>query len=186
MNRAFSDLFGSGPGALAESLVLAVVFAWLGYRMSVRHRAVRGVTPWRLPSAIWALICLVLQFIGIAIEILAELTTRPPLPSPRTPGAAGAGISAASDVPDYSLPYPRPAAPAGPATPADAGATEAVPAARDAVRIGPPPPPSDQEGRPPLFGWYPDPSGRHELRYFDGRHWADLVVDGGEHSNDPV
>lgn len=179
MTRAISDLFGSGPGALAESLVLAVVFAWLGYRMSVRHQAVRGVTPWRLPSAIWALICLIFQFIGIALEVLAELTTRPPLPSPRSPS----GVSAASEVPDYSLPYARPGS--IPPAPVDrAGVGASAPAVGEAARVAQPE--SDAPGRPPLFGWYPDPSGRHQLRYFDGRHWADLVVDGKEHSTDPL
>lgn len=34
-------------------------------------------------------------------------------------------------------------------------------------------------------GWHPDPSGRHELRYWDGTQWTDSVSDGGNQSNDP-
>jgi hypothetical protein len=32
--------------------------------------------------------------------------------------------------------------------------------------------------------WYPDPSGRHEHRYWDGDHWTDRVLDGSEQSID--
>jgi len=34
--------------------------------------------------------------------------------------------------------------------------------------------------------WHPDPSGRHELRYWDGTQWTEHVVDRGEQSTDPV
>lgn len=39
---------------------------------------------------------------------------------------------------------------------------------------------------PPLFGWYPDPTGRHEQRYWDGRHWSHRVSDNGVRSDDPL
>jgi uncharacterized protein YxjI len=34
--------------------------------------------------------------------------------------------------------------------------------------------------------WYPDPRGRHELRYFDGAGWTDHVSDNGVTGTDPV
>jgi len=34
--------------------------------------------------------------------------------------------------------------------------------------------------------WYPDPSGRHELRYWDGTSWWDDVADRGVASKDPA
>lgn len=34
--------------------------------------------------------------------------------------------------------------------------------------------------------WYPDPSGRHEHRYWDGRSWSDQVSDGGETALEPL
>jgi uncharacterized protein YxjI len=34
--------------------------------------------------------------------------------------------------------------------------------------------------------WYPDPAGRHELRYFDGSQWTDHVSSGGRQSVDPL
>jgi hypothetical protein len=37
-----------------------------------------------------------------------------------------------------------------------------------------------------LFGWYPDPTGRHEQRYWDGKHWSDRVSDNSVRSDDPL
>jgi len=34
-------------------------------------------------------------------------------------------------------------------------------------------------------GWQPDPTGRHEHRYWDGNAWTDHVADGGVSSTDP-
>lgn len=33
-------------------------------------------------------------------------------------------------------------------------------------------------------GWYPDPSGHHDHRYWDGFSWSDTVADAGEVSSD--
>ena len=46
---------------------------------------------------------------------------------------------------------------------------------------GPPPPP---EGPP--AGWYPDPSGRHQYRFFTGHDWTADVVDNGAHTTEPL
>ncbi|NBU94785.1 MAG: DUF2510 domain-containing protein [Actinobacteria bacterium] len=34
-------------------------------------------------------------------------------------------------------------------------------------------------------GWYPDPSSRFELRYWDGTRWTEHVSRGGQQSTDP-
>ena len=34
--------------------------------------------------------------------------------------------------------------------------------------------------------WYPDPTGRHELRYWDGTNWTEHVSDSGRQSADPL
>ncbi len=39
-------------------------------------------------------------------------------------------------------------------------------------------------GPPP--GWYPDPSGRHEYRFFTGHDWTADVVDNGTHFSEPL
>jgi hypothetical protein len=66
--------------------------------------------------------------------------------------------------------------------------------------LPPPPPPAgipvptgEHPGRssgPPgpdqPSGWFPDPNGRHEHRYFNGRTWTADVSDGGHRSIDPL
>ena len=38
----------------------------------------------------------------------------------------------------------------------------------------------------PIPGWYPDPSMRHQARYWDGFKWTERVADDGTEGNDPV
>ncbi|HYF46665.1 MAG TPA: DUF2510 domain-containing protein [Acidimicrobiales bacterium] len=35
-------------------------------------------------------------------------------------------------------------------------------------------------------GWHPDPTGRHQHRWWDGTQWTDQVSDGGSTSTDPM
>ncbi len=46
----------------------------------------------------------------------------------------------------------------------------------------PPPPTPPRTPR----SWLPDPSGRHELRYWDGTRFTEHVADGGKISTDPM
>lgn len=54
----------------------------------------------------------------------------------------------------------------------------------------PPAPDFGQSGPPPALlppaGWYPDPSGRHEQRYWDGKGWTGHVSSGGVRSEEPL
>jgi hypothetical protein len=38
----------------------------------------------------------------------------------------------------------------------------------------------------PAPGWHPDPSGRHEHRYWNGATWTDAVSDQGVTSSEPL
>lgn len=38
----------------------------------------------------------------------------------------------------------------------------------------------------PAPGWHPDPSGRHEHRYWDGGRWTEHVADAGAQATDPL
>lgn len=38
----------------------------------------------------------------------------------------------------------------------------------------------------PPAGWYPDPSGLHQYRFFTGHDWTADVVDNGAHSSEPL
>lgn len=44
---------------------------------------------------------------------------------------------------------------------------------------------SDETGGPPA-GWFPDPEGRHEHRWWDGSTWTDQVADAGVAATDPM
>ncbi len=35
-------------------------------------------------------------------------------------------------------------------------------------------------------GWHPDPTGRHQVRWWDGTQWTDWVGDNGQQSQDPL
>jgi hypothetical protein len=183
-----SNLASASPGQLALSAALAVLFAILGYRTSARYRALRGVTPWRVPSLAWALLCLVFPFIGLGVEILAELTTRSPSAPAQPPRRRAEGPS--RYAPPRSLPVPLDPPQAVQASDAPLLRTMRAPWQEAGVptdqRVRWPVPAPDAHGRPALFGWYPDPSARHELRYFDGRCWGEQVVDGEKLSIDPL
>lgn len=93
---------------------------------------------------------------------------RPPPPSPAPPAAAPPPPS-----PPVSAARPPAPSPRAPASPAPA--------------VGPPPaPPPPPVRSGPAPGWYPDPSGRHQLRYWHGGAWTDDVADGGVRRADPL
>jgi hypothetical protein len=41
-------------------------------------------------------------------------------------------------------------------------------------------------GTTPAAGWFPDPKGAHELRYYDGSRWTEHVSDRGQASVDAL
>lgn len=45
---------------------------------------------------------------------------------------------------------------------------------------------SDSPPIPPPPMWAPDPSGRHQSRYWDGGRWSDFVSDEGQETRDPI
>ncbi|MGA8296717.1 MAG: DUF2510 domain-containing protein [Acidimicrobiales bacterium] len=163
--------YGTSVKDLAISAAFAVVFAFLGYRISQRYRLIRGVTPWKIPSPVWAIICGLFQAFGIILELVAEVTTRPqPRPQP-TPNAS------TTTRPPFTYS-------GGPTSSTDAMAPITIaPANAHPPGLAPQ---VDGEGRPALFGWYPDPTKRHALRYWDGRFWSDNVADDGAVAVDPA
>jgi hypothetical protein len=88
------------------------------------------------------------------------------------PAAAEAPAAAPVNEPAGWAVAPTPA-PA--ATPAPAPAPAAQPAAAQAPARGTAIP----------ANWYPDPSGRYELRYWDGSQWTEHVSRGGQQFVDP-
>ncbi|MGA2522035.1 MAG: PH domain-containing protein, partial [Acidimicrobiales bacterium] len=54
------------------------------------------------------------------------------------------------------------------------------------VVLAPPPSPAVVTPPPVPAGWYRDPGGRHELRFWDGSGWSDHVSDAGRTAVDPL
>jgi hypothetical protein len=89
---------------------------------------------------------------------------------------------------------PAPGTPAPPGAPAYEGGHWPAPLGPEAFQQAPnaqggwQPPlaaSTPAEKPTPLFGWYPDPTGRHEQRYWDGRQWSNRVADNGVKADDP-
>jgi len=173
---------GTATSTTSEVVGFAILlgFGVLGYFFAVNTRRVIGTTPWRLPPLVWAFLAALLPPWGLMLEWVARVTTRHAGPaSPSSPTAAMRFPGATSVQP------PATATPVNPA-----GGSVPWPERVD-LRAGPdgwqPASPGDTSaGPPPLFGWYKDPDGRHELRYWDGRAWSDHVRDGSETSDDPL
>lgn len=179
-------------GAVSGLIVLALLFGPLGYWIAIRSRRRSGTTPWRLPPALWGLLCAAFNVWGLGLEMIAQYTTRP-----AGAGTPRAGISSHADSDGYEgrragpfglraaprASVPLDQLPGGATVVPESGESEpktVVPGPNGWVRA----PRSTTPERPPLFGWYGDPSERHEQRYWDGRDWTDHVRDAGTPSDD--
>jgi hypothetical protein len=140
----------------AATVLISVICAVFGYRFSVRTEILRGATPWRMPSIAWGLICLTGP-LGLLLEFVAVRTTKAPA-LPVESGQVGTS---------YQWPT------AAPAVKPDVAHPGVAPA-------------NDGSGKMALFGWYPDPSGKHERRYWDGKGWTSIVEDHLVTADDPL
>lgn len=57
---------------------------------------------------------------------------------------------------------------------------------RDRMRVTeiPPPPGAKDPTLPRPAGWHPDPTQRHQIRFYDGVEWTEHVADDGVQSED--
>jgi hypothetical protein len=143
-----------------SELLLLVLCAFAGHRYSVRNQMVRGTTPWHWPSIVWALICLTGP-IGLLLEFVAVRMTKP-ITAPIPAGSGG-------------TPQPW--------SPVTTNDIEVAPLVNHKPGVSPA---DDGSGKMALFGWYPDPSGRHERRYWDGKGWTGLAEDARVTVEDPL
>ena len=99
----------------------------------------------------------------VIVAYLSRPATGAPSDAATTATAATAAVAAtAAATPVVDAPAPEPMAAAAPAAAPAPAPADAVPA-----------------------GWYPDPSSRFELRYWDGTRWTEHVSRGGQQSTDP-
>jgi len=201
-------------GTIVEQLVLGVVFGALGYMFSERYRRARGVTPWKIPAPVWALLLFLSWEIFSVLYLIAYFTTRPRTgptswtagdgqgwgPGPRDPGGPPAGWHPPSG--DWGAPRPSQGwdapAPGRWEAPGHQGAPPpggwdappqpgtAFPAYPGPGQAGPDPMPTPPPPPPTPRAWLADPGGRHELRYWDGTKFTEHVADGGKITVDPL
>jgi hypothetical protein len=100
-----------------------------------------------------------------AAPVVADEVIEPDTTADETPAAADTFAPAAEETP---APEPVAAAAAAPAS----------------VPAPPSPPPAPAAPSIPA-GWYPDPSGRFELRYWDGNAWSEHTARQGQMYTDP-
>ena len=177
---------------LLDGFVLGVVLALVGYFLSERYKRSRGVTPWRVPSGMWAVLLFLLSLIGVVMYLIACFTTRPRTgptdfaggdqhwsPGQRdSTGGPGQGWNAPApgqwgrDAPqgwDAPAPGPWQSPPPGYGAAPPPGGWEGAPPP-GTVFPGPPGVPGADglaqpaPPPPPPRSWLPDPGGRHELR----------------------
>lgn len=170
----------AGTTSTIGVVAVLIFYGVLGYGFAVMTRRSIGTTPWRLPAITWAFVSALFPLFGLLLEMLARLTTRHVAGGDPAPPHLG-----------HRTGYTHVMNPGESALPANpAGGTTAWPTRVD-TRPGPggwrPSQPGENDaGLPPLFGWYPDPDGSHEERYWDGRTWSDHVRDAGAASRDPL
>ena len=175
---------------LAFLLVLSVVWAFLGYRLSEMDRRNLGRTPWGLPSLLWAFFWFLSLVLGLVLYLIAHFTgirraqQNPPFmgtpgPAPMPPMSEASAPRKAPTASDLFPAYPRPAnsqPDQAEVTPEDVEEASTVPSpgttspsgAQDSWVSSPP-------------AWQPDPSGRFHYRWWDGTQWTSQVSTDGHH-----
>jgi hypothetical protein len=167
----------STPSALLWGLIF-VEFA-VGLGLAELRRWMRGSYPWRMHSVIWGLFMVLTYGVAIVALAVAWFTTR--ARPTDTPGRLGpGGRPTFRDLMMLRRPQPGPAGPDKPPSGVVPGTygTSLPPHAEDQDTFGVP------FGEP--AGWRPDPTGRHEYRYWNGTVWSRHVADKGRRSVDAM
>jgi hypothetical protein len=158
-------------------LGIAVFFVWFVVQWVILFAAVypkgmydfsAGVVRWQLRVQVYAL--------GL-IDRYPPFSFDPSI---------GSGPARQAAVPTDMSAAPGPAAQAGPSA---TSATSAAPAgSAEAAGQASSPAPGSAPQAPVVAPaqWYPDPSGRHQYRYWDGAVWTTRVADEGVESNDSL
>jgi hypothetical protein len=175
---------------VVKALVLSVLSAVFGYVASERYKRVRGVTPWKVPSGAWAVILFVFTIFGLVVYLVAWLSTKARSESPEwhagepRPGYEPQNFQVRPPE-GWNGPAPGPWSPKAAQGWAPPPVVSGAPAAGE-PQAPPPLLPPVAVPAPPPRSWLTDPSGRHELRYWDGTKFTEHVADAGKISVDPL
>ena len=145
-------------------VTLGLAFGMLAFTRAHSYRQRTGANLWHTHPLVW----------GAASTIVISLATRLPMPV-----VVAIGIALAVVVSSALPPSRANRSDITGSTPGDQA--DALDAA------GPPPPSGPVPAQVPtnaFRAWLPDPTRRHELRYFDGAAWTNHVADAGSTSVD--
>jgi Protein of unknown function (DUF2510) len=170
------------------AIVIAVVGAIVGYRLSESDRRNLGRTPWGLPSLVWALFWCLSLVLGLVLYLIAHSSevrraqhrSTAPFPHPaNAPVSGGSSHARALSVAEQFPAYPQPANVHADRT--ESGSTDEDDRVEGAAAAEP-----LQTEPAPTFGhsppaWHADPSGRFHYRWWDGTQWTAHVSTDGHH-----
>lgn len=141
-------------------LSLGLVFGMLAFMRSNSYKRRTGNSPWHIHPLVWggasAFAALFVTFLSIVFVAIFGTVLSIVAWSPR-PGRQ----RSAESVPEYP-----------------AGDIYSPVSMLGSIPTAQPPRPAA------LTAWLPDPTGRNELRYFDGSNWTEHVANGGVISAD--
>lgn len=160
------------------ALFLAVGIAINVSRDSTRMQRNVGTTPLGVPPWLWGVLGFLFGLITLIVYVIARRRLTRRLASGGAFSSAygprgGGGIGYGSQPPGYG---PQPGGFGAP--PTASGPSAWAPAPGTPGGAGDP---GAAQGQQPLpvSGWYPDPSGRHQHRYWDGIRWTEHIMDAG-------
>lgn len=175
----FATTSTSSTGSSYTLLILAVAFGVIGFLASQSFKRKWGKTPWGWPSVVWGVVCFISILIGCILLLIARSSTRKSIQAAGGPEQSWYQYPGGSAAPPGQPPYyggggtvPTGFPPPFP-QPEQPGWGAPAPVAPEPAPTAP-------------AGWYKDPSGTHELRYFDGSVWTEHVSDGGVTSTAPL
>ena len=140
-------------------VTLGLVFGMLAFMRSNAYRRRTGNSPWHIHPLVWGIVSVFVTFLVTLLSIVFV-------------AIFGTVLSI------YAW---APRSPVGPATAHEQTGTEYFALPGISLATGP----AQAQAVTVLRAWLADPTGRHELRYFDGSGWTEHVADGGVISSDP-
>ena len=140
---------------------LGLVFGMLAFVRSNAYKRRTGNSPWHIHPLVWGGVSVFVAFVVTLMSLLFV-------------AIFGTLLSIVAWSPRLQ-----------PGRPREPDDMEAYLSGPSFATVPEPAPGSRQAGNP-LTAWLPDPTGRNELRYFDGSRWTDHVANAGVISADPA
>ena len=140
-------------------VTLGVLFGMLAFARTNAHKRRTGRSPWHIHPLVWGVASVFATFLVTLLSIVYVAIF-----------GTLVSIIACSTI---SQPSREPSATAGSGHRVEPGCSQ-VSEMGPAVGSGQQSPPATA-----LKAWLPDPTGRHELRYFDGSGWTEHVANAG-------